>query len=125
MSNIITKEYLSNAYINDLVTVQIFSKGNNVYGKVVEVLERYQKEHVFEYKRVDGILEWVSYDAPYFKVNMKLPSNEKFCEGERVVAQITNNTNAIYLKRIVEENQLEKNISSTQHLNNKNNLQSI
>lgn len=109
---IIPDNYLNGAYMNDLVTIQVISSENNLYGKVIEVIQRYQQEHVLEYKKIDGNLEWTPYDMPSYKVTIKMPSNERFIEGDCVVAKICEDNEYIYIKKIEAKNKLERSITS-------------
>lgn len=98
-------EYINTAYIGDLVTVSIETENT---GKVLEVVKRHSKKHVFELIEKDGSLKWIPVGTSYkeFKLDIK-----GFKIGDRIIAEI-NDDNLEFIKQINTKNIITNEIES-------------
>jgi len=103
---------LNSAYIDDIVTVKVINNGNNKYGKVVSIEERHPKNHIFEYKKVNGVMKWIPLDTYPYDVNIDIDEKEIFLDGDKIFCKVSENNEIEYLDRVDSNNTLNSNISN-------------
>jgi len=86
---------LNGSYPEDIVSVQI--NGNK--GSVINVLERVQKQHVFECKIKDGEISFVPVSTYPFSTKL-INCNKKFVDGDRIIANINENNELEFVEKI-------------------------
>ena len=103
---------LNSAYIDDIVTVKIINNDNTKYAKVVKVEKRHPKNHIFEYKNINGNMKWVSLDTYPYEVNININDKENFTEGDKIFCRVFEDNNIEYLGRVDTDNSLNSSISN-------------
>ncbi|MBQ9071744.1 MAG: RNB domain-containing ribonuclease [Bacilli bacterium] len=95
---------LNGAYPHDIVNVQI---NDNKYGKVINILERKNNQHVFEYKEINGEKRFTPIGTFDFKIDLEINDEETFEIGDRILADLSLDNKATYVKKIKNENNLD------------------
>lgn len=103
---------LNSAYIDDIVTVKIINNDNTKYAKVVKIEKRHPKNHIFEYKNINGNMKWIPLDTYPYEVNININEKENFSEGDKIFCKVSEDNNIEYLGRVNSENSLNANISN-------------
>lgn len=103
---------LNTAYMDDTVTVKLINNDGTKYGKVVKIEKRYPRNHIFEYKNVNGILKWVPLDTYHYDVNINIDDKEVFNEGDKIFGKVLENNTVEYLERVNSDNTLNSNITN-------------
>ena len=103
---------LNSAYIDDVVTVKIINNDNTKYAKVVKIEKRHPKNHIFEYKNINGNMKWIPLDTYPYEVNININEKENFSEGDKIFCKVSEDNNIEYLGRVNSENSLNANISN-------------
>lgn len=98
---IIPFDKLNSAYPGDLVSVQIFEG----VGSVVNVLKRIQSQHVFECEIKNNEINWIPIGTHKFKTKL-INCNKKFVNGDRIIANINENNELVFIGRTENSNDL-------------------
>ena len=85
------------AYPGDIVSVQI---SNNKSAKVLDIVKRKTRQHVFEFKEIDGIKGFTPIGTLDFELNLNIDKNEKFEIGDRILVDLDNSNKATFVKKI-------------------------
>lgn len=85
------------AYPGDIVSVQI---SNNKSAKVLDIVKRKTRQHVFEFKEIDGIKRFTPIGTLDFELNLTIDKNEKFEIGDRILVDLDNSNKATFVKKI-------------------------
>ena len=103
---------LNSAYIDDIVTVKIISNDNAKYGKVVKIEKRHPRNHIFEYKTINGNMKWIPLDTYPYDITINGAEKEDFKEGDKIFCKVSENNEIEYLGRVKNDNTLNSNISN-------------
>lgn len=100
---------LNGAYTNDLVSVYI---SDNKYGKIIEILERKNKNHVFEYMEINGNKKFIPLGTSQFDFKLIINEKEKFEIGDRILVDLDLNNEATYIKKLNNNNDINSYIDA-------------
>lgn len=103
---------LNSAYIDDIVTVKITNNDDTKYAKVVKIEKRHPKNHIFEYRNINGIMKWIPLDTYPYEVNISIDEKETFIEGDKIFCRVSEDNNIEYLGRVDNDNNLNSSISN-------------
>lgn len=103
---------LNSAYIDDIVTVKVVNNDNTKYGKVVKIEKRHPRNHIFEYKNINGNMKWIPLDTHPYDVSINIDEKEEFIEGDKIFCKVSENNDIEYLGRVNSDNTLDSNISN-------------
>ena len=99
----IATQDLNGAFVNDYVTIQLI---DNNYAKVVNVVKRDSNSHVFEYKKVNGVLNWVPLNSNFDGIPKALSCKTTFKENDRILATILDDNTLDVIKVLDNNNSL-------------------
>lgn len=105
----IPSKNLKGAYPGDLVSIQI---SDNKVGKVVEILERKNARHVFEYKEINGIKKFCPIGTYDFEIDLNIKNYNEFDIGDRILVDLRLDNKAKFIKKINNSNDLNSYIKS-------------
>ena len=94
---------LKSAYPGDLVTVQIT---DNKMAKVIDIIERKNNEHVFEYKEINGVKKFTPIGTFHFDIDLELNKEQNFQIGDRILVDICSGKNAAFIKKMDHSNKM-------------------
>lgn len=98
---------LKTAYPGDLVSVQIT---DNKMAKVIDIIERNNSEHVFEYKEINGEKRFTPIGTSHFDIDLNV--EEKFEIGDRILVDLSLDNKATFIKRMDNSNSLNSYIKA-------------
>ena len=105
----IPEKELKTAYPGDLVTVQIT---DNKMAKVIEILERKNNEHVFEYKELKGEKKFTPIGTFHFDIDLELKKEQNFQLGDRILVNLSSDNKATFIKKLDNFNNLNSYITA-------------
>lgn len=100
---------IKGAYPGDLVSVQT---SDGKLGSVVEILERKNNQHVFEYKEIKGVKRFSPIGTADFEIDLKIKSDIEFNIGDRILVDLFSDNKAKFIRKINNSNDLKSYIKA-------------
>ena len=91
----IKSQNMQSAYPGDLVTILLDNKNSTRDVRVLDIIERKSKNHIFKCVQYNGIKKWIPLGTAYFEIN-SIPKDE-YTEGTLVLASIRKKDDKYYL----------------------------
>lgn len=107
----INSEYLNGAYPGDEIGVSVKFEKDNYIIKVVDIIKRKSKEHVFVYKNVHGEYKWVPVGTVDFEVDIDV-DNSKYHDGDKILVSLDRDSIGTYIKDLENDNKISGLVSS-------------